>query len=535
MTESNRGRIKVLLVSPKSYEERFDQKLIPYRFFPYSIVYLVNYVRKHRLCEVDYMDLVVDSPDDLLRRVGEEHFDLIGFTSSAEARFVTIDLIRRVREKSPSSQIVTGGSFFSNTAEGALAHVHEIDFVVRGEGEVTLAELVKQLNSGQESFEGIEGLSFRCNGSVVHNPPRRPVIDLDEFLIDYSLVHKPGYDVLFPLKNWEDCQEKQAFPIMLGRGCNNRCIFCTHRLFAYRVVKIDSVLEQISLIKKRFNTRYFMFTDPSFCERTSFVKELCGRLVQEKFDIEWYCEGRADIPLDLLSTMRMAGCISIDFALESGSPRVLRALNKRLDPTKVVSFARECRRLGIRASYFTMISCPGEGPQDFEMTTRAMFELSRLGLTTSVAPLMIYPGTDLEALARDRKILPDDFSWYDESYSCGFRFITPREEKMPHYIEGMTEGEITAFLDKAREIQSLARFSVRSSIGRDLRSAASAIPGKIAHIVTQRSFVEFAEACRTAVRLFIPYGRFGIFRLKLLAHKLIRQKRQNRKGIKELA
>jgi len=439
-------QLKVLLVSPKSYEESAEQKLTKYCLFPYSIVYLVNYLRKERFCDVDYMDLAMEAKEHLYHRVAQEDFDLIGFTSTAEARFSTIDQITRVRQIAPQTKIVVGGHFFSQTAEEALRRIPQIDFVVRGEGELTLADLVCVLAEGRSTFESIDGLSYRVNHSVIHNVDRKPEPNFERFQIDYGLIMKTGYDLLFPMKNWEEREDMLAFPIMLGRGCNQKCIFCIHRYLPYRTLKLEQMTAQIDWAIERVGTRHFMFTDPSFSERKGLITDLCHYLIDKKYGIQWYCETRADVSPDVLRLMSRAGCISVDFALESGSERVLRALGKRIKLSEIESFARTCQDLGIRATFFTMVSLPEEMEEDFLKTYEMILLLWGYGLRTSLAPLIIYPGTELEILARDRGILPADFSWYDRGYRCPFSFVSPREKNMPHYLENLSEKEIEHYL-----------------------------------------------------------------------------------------
>jgi anaerobic magnesium-protoporphyrin IX monomethyl ester cyclase len=438
--------LKVLLVSPKSYEESAEQKLTKYYLFPYSIVYLVNYLRKERLCDVNYMDLAMEAKENLYQRVAQEGFDLIGFTSTAEARFSTIDHIKQVCQIAPRTKIVVGGHFFSQTAEEALRRIPQIDFVVRGEGELTLADLVCVLAEGRSTFESIDGLSYRVNHSVIHNVDRKPEPNFERFQIDYGLIMKTGYDLLFPMKNWEEREDMLAFPIMLGRGCNQKCIFCIHRYLPYRTLKLEHMTAQIDWAIERVGTRHFMFTDPSFSERKGFITDLCHYLIDKRYGIRWYCETRADVSPDVLRLMSRAGCISVDFALESGSERVLRALEKRIKLSDIESFARTCQDLGIRASFFTMVSLPEEKEEDFLKTYEMILLLLGYGLRTSLAPLIIYPGTELEILARDRGILPSDFSWYDRSYRCPYGFISPRERTMPHYLEHLSEKKIKTYL-----------------------------------------------------------------------------------------
>jgi len=444
--------LNVLLVSPLPYPSNgSDQKLNSHRLYPYSVVYLVNYLKRNNICEADYLDLVMNDEPELARRVQEEHFDLIGFTSTTSSRFDTIDLIKRVRGISPESQIVVGGNFFTATGVDALKHVPEIDFVVYGEGEITLAELVQGIAAETREFAHVNGLIYRSNGNIVKNPPRPEEKDVDKFKIDFDLIKKPGYDMLFPMLNFPDRDDMRAFPIMAGRGCNQQCIFCQYRLMKFRVRKIDSIMEDIDWAIRNLNARYFMFADPSFTERVTFVEQFCNHLIDNNYNIKWYCEARADMSLDLLRLMNRAGCISLDFALESGSDKVLQTLRKRVKMSEIDTFAKECHQLGVHASVFTMVSLPDEKPEDLEKTFDILKKLFEYGFHSQPQPLNIFPGTPLEQIAIERGVLPRDFSWYDRDYQCHLKFILDRENKVPHYLEGLTEEQVTRFIERCNK------------------------------------------------------------------------------------
>jgi radical SAM superfamily enzyme YgiQ (UPF0313 family) len=405
------------------------------------------------------MDLVMEPPEHLYRRVAGEEFHLVGFTSTPEARFSAIDTIQKVHSLSPASKIVTGGFFFTKTATDALKHVPEIYFVVRGEGEITLAELVKALSTDAQDVASVEGLTYRSNGEIITNPPRKPALRIDEFSIDYDLIRKPGYDLLFPLRNWRDQGDIRAFPLMMGRGCSQKCIFCMQNFLGYRVMKLETVIQTIDWAMASLGTRYFMFTDPSFSERHEFVTQFCNHLLENDYNIKWHCEGRADMPLDQLRLMGRAGCISIDFALESGSNPVLKTLRKRLTVEKVEAFARTCHELGIRMYFFTMISLPDEKPENARETLDIIRRLYQYGhIRTSIAPLIIFPGLEVETIAKERGLMPEGFSWFDRSYRCPYRFINPREGNMPHYLEHLTEQQVIEYLKEFRQFRQYVKY-----------------------------------------------------------------------------
>ena len=173
-----RTPLKVLLVNPKAFDDQKPTKGMA--FFPFSIVYIVHYLKAEDICEVDFVDLVMTDQQDLFDELANTHFDLVGITALAANRFMAISLAEDIRKISPDTRIVFGGQFFGAFPEETLAKVPEADFVVTGEGEYTLSELVLALADGTP-LEEVKGLSFRRGGEVVRNPRRRAEMSFKRF------------------------------------------------------------------------------------------------------------------------------------------------------------------------------------------------------------------------------------------------------------------------------------------------------------------------------------------------------------------
>ena len=189
-------------------------------------------------------------------------------------------------------------------------------------------------------------------------------------------------------------------------------------------------------MKEKFGVSNFMFCDPSFCERKEFAKEFCTRLIRENVNIKWYCEARVDTPLELLDLMAEAGCISLDFAIESGSEKVLKTLRKNINIPQAMEFAKHAKELNIRTLVFFMVSLPDEKEEDALQTLRVAEKLAGYTRYLDINPTFVLPGTQLETIARERGILPPDFSWYDS------RFHNPYPDlgydNLPLYLEGLS-------------------------------------------------------------------------------------------------
>ncbi len=427
--------LKTLLVNPKNTpDDVIDPKNTLY---PYSLLYLVSYLKKTRCGDADYIDMYMEDGDQTLYdKIEQEGFGLIGFTANLASRHNAVRMAKEVKKHFPNVTILVGGIFFGTKPVEALECVPEIDFVISGEGEDPLAELVEALDGGGLSFADIHSLTWRDGETVVKNRARRFEKNLTKYDVDLDLVMKPGYEYTFPLKGWEDDPSKQnAYPLMVGRGCINACIYCINQKIPFRHLPVDNLIDKIEDIKKRFNTTNFMFGDPSFCSSIDFVREFCTALIKRKVGVKWYCEGRPDIDLEVLDLMAEAGLICYDFALESGSVNIQKILKRRTDLEHISSVSMHLKKLGVRGDFFSMISLPQEGPVDAFQTLKYIRKLNKLGFRTTWKPLFIMPGTKLEIMAEKKGILPKDFSWFDPEFSCDLPHVLPGGRLLPHYVE----------------------------------------------------------------------------------------------------
>lgn len=405
--------MKIVLVNPPNEWDLPTKEVL----YPFSLLYLTNYLYKKEkipseIIDCDGLEL---TQEEYRYRLKDANPDVIGFTGHTRNRFLVCDEIKYARKMFPKAKIVTGGRHFAPTAADAIVNLPQLDVVVRGDGEITFYELIKAWQKGL-SLKKIEGISFRKDGEIIHNPERKPYSNIEEFDIDeeyldsiegnYSPTQKLGH---FP--------EIDAIPILVGRGCPNKCTFCQHASDTYRVRSLKSIIEEVENKKKRYGVSAFNFIDPALTIRKKFVKELCNEIIERNLGIIWYCESRVDTDLDLLPLMKKAGCVSLDFALESGSDKVLKAIQKNISLEQVLTFAQKVHSLGIRSLVFTMISLPEEQIEDAQQTLDMIKKLAPYIYKTANMVLRILPGTQIEQQAIQKGILPKNFSWYDPSFT----------------------------------------------------------------------------------------------------------------------
>ncbi len=418
--------------------------------FPYSLLFLQNYLLTKNI-RSNIVDLYVQKPNELFEIIKHAKNPIVGLTAQSHSVLRALDIIQQVKAINKTAIIVVGGNFFTNTHKDVLNRYTEIDVVVRGEGEITFYELVKAIHS-KNAFNTIEGITYRDNNKIKENKNRQDERNIEKFALQYKNLPLTGrFKEGIAVRNFEK-ENYRSFPVFLGRGCSKKCVFCEYNQFQYRVRKIPFILQEIDYLIKTYNAKYITFADPSFCERKDFVKSFCNVLIEKYPEIKWSCEARVDTPLEILALMAKAGCISVDFGLESGSEKVLKAMNKNIDLNKTVQFAKACHSLGIRSHMFLLISLPEETEEDVMQTLKICSELSEYVTSMSLGVTKILPGTKLENIAFEKGVLPKDFSYYDKRfYHSHTQFSDPH---VPIYLEHLDILFIEKFFIKLMDLRA---------------------------------------------------------------------------------
>ena len=335
-------------------------------------------------------DALVDKDHHVWREVSDilHDFqpDLVGITSVTITYPVARKVASLVKEYSSDCPVVIGGSHATVCAESVLKD-GSFDYVVRGEGEQTLLELVQFLEEDTLPLREIAGLSYLQNGNMWHNPPRSFINNLDsipyprrELLINYELY--------LP---WEACT------IITGRACPHSCTFCTSRALWGRKVRFRSlpnVIEEIKYLATLYEQPYIYFIDDTFTLDRRRVEELCTSLLSEGVRVPWDCATRADLVNDeICQRMREAGCRTVGLGVESGSERILRRIKKRVTIDDIRRAVKILKRNGLTWDCFFMVGFPDETAEEMRSTEEVMKELHLFRTTLNIfAPL---PGSEL--------------------------------------------------------------------------------------------------------------------------------------------
>jgi anaerobic magnesium-protoporphyrin IX monomethyl ester cyclase len=421
---------------------------------PFTLFFLAASIEKYTPFEVQIIDLEHKRYRNVsLEEVLQNHNSLIfGITATTYTRFEAIKIAKYIKKTHPDSWIIVGGVHFMHCAKDTLEKIPEIDVVARGEGEITIVDIANVINK-RESFEKIKGITYRRNGQIIENPNQAIFEDLDSIPIysKFTWDEYPEYLFNYP-------ERVRAISIMSSRGCPYKCIFCSRAGMKYRVRNAKSVVDEIELLKERFNIEGINFLDLTFTANPPHVKAVCQEILNRKIDLKWWCESRANIPLDILDLMKQAGCVSLVVGIESGSPRILSKINKGISIEQVVNFCKKCSEISIRVSPYFMFSHPDETVEDVKQTLDLIYKLERFTATCSFQPSIIFPGTELEKIAYNKGILPEDFSWCNP-YESDLNKELEQLVNVPLYIDMLTPNSMKKLIVEKKFKQNVNRVS----------------------------------------------------------------------------
>jgi anaerobic magnesium-protoporphyrin IX monomethyl ester cyclase len=292
---------------------------------------------------------------------------IVGITCGSVTYQRCVETAKAVKEVLPSCKVVAGGWHPSYLPESVLQHP-EIDYVVVGEGERAMVELATQIIKGQgQSIESISGVAYRTQGKVVVNPSRF-IKNLDD--VPFPARH------LLPLQQYNRVIEYLSVSpvdvMSVIRGCPFNCAFCESSKIwgpTCRSFSPARILGEMQHLAANFGTKGVYFINDNFTIRKNDTLELCKLIRRSGLDMQWVCDTRVDmINQELLKEMHSAGCKTIWFGVESGSPSIRKKINLGVSLEQTEAAFRLCKREGIQTACSFLLGIPGETLEDMQAT-----------------------------------------------------------------------------------------------------------------------------------------------------------------------
>lgn len=429
--------MRVLLVNPPVPESYYNREFYP----PLSLLYL-GAVLKQNGDAVQVLDMrTMPCPagfsyksfysDRLISTIASCNPDIIGISCLFSGQFPdALFFARACKQEHPATPIVIGGIHPTLYADKILRNCPEIDWIILGEGERSIIELVNTLKKQRFDFSAIDGFAWRDGETVRVNPQTSYIENLDNIPFpEYSLINIKDY--YEDTSNWHNPRNlpiHTSLPIITSRSCPNRCSFCSMFMVMgprWRSRSPGNVVDEIEFLYHTYGQRHFSFMDDNLTYRKEHILEICRQIVARKLDLQFETpNGVATGTLDaeVVDAMVQAGLTRISLAIESGSDYIRNmVMKKRLKREKifeVVNLFKKHAHIYIKA--FFIIGMPEETRETLDETFRMIrdIDVNRVYIQNAVP----FPGTKLfEQAVRDKLLIDVDTN---EMYKSDAFYIT---------------------------------------------------------------------------------------------------------------
>jgi radical SAM superfamily enzyme YgiQ (UPF0313 family) len=337
----------------------------------------------------------------------------LSFLTAASSRAYA--LLSRLKAALPRAFFLAGGVHPTIFPEPTLRL--GCDLVVSGEGEETASEVLARLER-KEDLSGIAGtVVLDENGRLVDHGPRALMADLADLprparhLIDFTpYLAPPGVIRGYAMAN--------VATVFATRGCPYGCIYCgSHNIFGRKIRyrPVEDLVSEIAELKERYGAEGIYFCDDLFTLDKEWVLDFCRELTERlPGQIRWACQTRVDaVHLSILRTMKEAGCVQIDFGVESGSEKILSILSRKTPKEKIINAFRSARSVGLRTCATFIVGSPEERQEDIDATSALATALQ--ADYTAFYYATPYPGTKLYDLAQANGWIPAEIE-FDENW-----------------------------------------------------------------------------------------------------------------------
>ena len=384
--------------------------------FPMGVGYIASVLRREGyIVSIYNQDVHHYSEEHLTNYLNKHKFDVVGLGIIAgyyEYRKILkiSDAINKVKNK---PVYVIGGHGPSPEPEYFLLKM-QADVAVLGEGEETVVELFNALINNR-TLKNIKGIAYREGEQVTINERRSLIGDVDS-------IPFPAYD-LFPIVHYRllrlSLVEKTKFvlPLLSGRGCTFNCTFCYRLDPGFRPRSNESVIDEIKLLKKNYDITYITFVDELLMSSQARTISLCEDFIRSQLNIKWDCNGRLNYAKpEVLQLMKKAGCVFINYGIESLDNEVLKNIKKGLTSDQIIRGVEHTLDAGISPGLNIIFGNIGDSKETLNKSVQFLLKYTDGVELRTIRPVTPYPGSPLYYYAINNGLLKDCEDFYENKH-----------------------------------------------------------------------------------------------------------------------
>lgn len=380
-----------------------EQKIMkPYP--PLGLLYISAYLKQQGI-ENYVFDTTFYNQSEQLQFIEQKQPDVVAIYTNLMTKIEVVKLIRELRNNARYRfpKIVLGGPDITYNCEQYLkAGAH---YLVIGEGERSMHELYLAIIK-KSPINEVAGIAYLTDEKVVKTTAREKIKDLSELpLPNRATVPMEKY-----LETWKTNHGKSSITISTQRGCPYTCKWCSTAVYgqSYRRRPAAEVVDEILMLKETYQPDALWFVDDVFTVSHKWIRQFHEEMLKKKASIPFECITRAErLNDEILQLLKEAGCFRIWIGAESGSQRIIDAMDRRVDIDVVKQMIQKTNALGIESGTFIMLGYPGEKQEDINQTITYLKEANPSQFTITIA----YPikGTALYHEIEDKIITRPDW------------------------------------------------------------------------------------------------------------------------------
>jgi radical SAM superfamily enzyme YgiQ (UPF0313 family) len=402
------------------YDRKQSRKMTPYP--PLATLYATGLLRANGF-SVAVFDSMLEDPEKGFGKALQLHRPKIVVIYEDDFNFITKMCLTRMRElawqmcesaRRAGARVIVHGSDATDHAVEYLRH--GCDYVLDGQAERPLLELVRALNNNETYVSKLEGVRWLdALGALQISDPHRAKPRHDS-----SSLPLPARDLidLAPYREaWKRAHGLFSLNLIASRGCPFRCNWCAKPIFGdtYQLRPARDVAEEMKLLRDAYEADHLWFADDIFALNRHWIQEFVAAVEELGCAIPFKIQARADLlTADTVHALKRAGCAEVWMGVESGSQKVLDAMEKGLRVEHVIAARQNLKREGIVACYFLQLGYPGENWQDLQKTIALVRETRPDDIGVSFS----YPLPNTRFHARVREQLGKKQNWSDSEDLC---------------------------------------------------------------------------------------------------------------------
>lgn len=335
--------------------------------------------------------------DDIDKFVeGLSEHKIIGFSANNLISAIFAGFVaQKIKNRYQGKVIILGGPGIYHSWDRKTIEKQNIDFFIIGEGEEALNKFMLEFEVNKSPdylCSKIPGLLYCQDSAKVRFWPWQPVRDLN------SLAH-PTFEE-FDLSKYNQGSKYHPLPMLMSRGCINRCSYCIDWYICsdFRMRRPENIIAEMKYLKQKYGITHIEFNDLLCNGNLYLLHKLCKQMNESKLDLIWvsYAAIRKNMTQELLDDMKLAGCNSLCYGIESGSDAILARMNKHYNSDEAEQVLKRTYNARIQVSLNIIVGFPGETETDFIATMDFIRRNSKyIAQVTNVSSFVLMPGSDV--------------------------------------------------------------------------------------------------------------------------------------------